>query len=239
MLPFAFALIASASANDTSSANLLPGARSAEAGSGSMGLSASGVLAGGAVLPLIGIDATWAPSDRFAVSLTGAGHAGGEGAALGALGLGFASARYMLVDKPALRFAPFFTVAFAGGAESSGWAEGLVLPTLGASIEAGNENIWFDASVPLLTVVPPGAFGNETTVVAPVIQAFFTSELGVNGRVAERHVLRLGLESLAVNARYRYESDRWYVGGSITATAIVGMGAGTGMAGSVDAGIRF
>ncbi|GDX79080.1 hypothetical protein LBMAG42_08910 [Deltaproteobacteria bacterium] len=240
MLPFAFAFIAAASANDSSSANLLPGARATEAGAGSIGVSATAVSVSGMGVPLFGVDATWAPTDRLALSATGAGFVGAdEDLDAGGLGIGFFSARYLLVDRPVVRFAPFLTVAIAGASETDTGVDGAVLPTLGASLEAGNKNVWFDASVPLLSVVPAGALGNETTVVAPLFQAVFASELGVNGRIAEHHTLRLGLESLAVNGRYRYEADRWYVGGSVTAAAVVGFGVIPAYAGSADAGIRF
>lgn len=240
MLPIAFALIAAASANDASSANLLPGARSTEAGSGSVGVSASAVAVSGMALPIFGVDATWAPTDRLAFSATGAGYLGADDDPdAGGLGIGFVSARYLLFDKPAVRFAPFLTVAMAGSAGDGRNIGGAVLPTLGASVEAGGKNVWFDASVPLFTLIPDGTLGAEGTVFLPLAQAFFASEVGVSGRIAERHLVRVGLESLALNARYRYEADRWYVGGSVTAAAIVGWGVTAAVAGSADAGIRF
>lgn len=240
MFTFALAFFASLStssahADEISSGDVFPGASDAASGTGSVGGNVTAITSnGGLVGGVLGVDASWAPTDRLGLRVVAHGIAApGDGEVVG-VGAGVVGARYLVVDTAHFRLAPWAGVAVAGADNT----EGAVIPGVGVSMEAGGKNVWFDASLPVVAVMP-NAVDAGVTVVAPTFSVVMM-ELGVNGRIAEHHSLRLGLESLSVNARYRYEADAWYVGAEASAVAIPTMG-GVGSAGgfTVEGGMRF
>lgn len=139
--------------------------------------------------------------------------------------------RYLLVDQPWLRLAPFVALGFAATTETPT----LFFPAVGASVEAGSERVWFDGSMPLVV----GVVTEESGEAAPVYVMPALVEAGINVRIGERHVVRVGTASLSLNARYQYEAERWYGGVALGGLVIPGSEAYAAGGATLEAGARF
>lgn len=220
-----------AHADEISSCNFYPGAAPAQEGDASIGVSATGVTEGEFSVGAGGIDASWAPTKRLGFRVVSHGTGDLSGSGIGTAAVGLVGARYLIVDQPWLRLAPFVALGVAASSET----RTALFPAVGASVEAGSDRVWFDGSMPLVVAMVSDEVGN----VAPVYALPALVEAGVNVRVGERHVIRVGTASLSLNARYRYEADRWYAGAAVGGVVVPGFETLAVGGGSLEGGVRF
>ncbi len=212
---------------------LWAGAAPLAAGSGRVGVGVGGgwlatwnglqVAGGGAEL-----DAAWAISRRVAVSAT-VGVAGGTLRDAGALGpargwAALASARWLVVDAPRARVAPFFAAAVGAGvtgaaatsgAGSGGAGDGdppTSLVGAGVAVEVPFYAVTFDVAVPLGGVVTTGALPDVVPLApAPFAPLFLLTEAGFTWRLGEHTSFRLGYVALATSWSWRWHDGPWTV----------------------------
>lgn len=197
-------------ANEVAAGLVLPGAARADAGSVNAGVSAGTLVDVG--VNFVSIDAGFAPTDRL--GLRASVLTAGEGDPTSGLLGGTLGVRYLVVDGPRFRLAPF--AAGAVGTAGEGVTGTLVGWTAGVAFEAGGEHVWFDAAVPLVAglAVPPGN-GDESHAVVSIPYTILGSEVGVTVAVAEDHRVRAGLASIMPTLSYRYAGSPVYAGATV------------------------
>lgn len=186
---------------------VLPNAARMETGEGYAGLGGVALTNYGYVEPAVLVQAGVAPDERVAFHLRGVVFPNLEGA------FGLVGVRYLALDRERVRLAPW---AGVGGMlhdeRGYGWrwgsvgADGVVVA--GVALEAGGERVWFDLSAPVV-----GApVGGWTTFQDPRLYFIWLAgtEIGADFRVGERHLLRVGQESLAPSFTWRWLGDHVY-----------------------------
>lgn len=196
-------LAAAALASTTSPGLLWPGASPIEANHGSAGGYVAPVVVPDTIAGAVGARVVYAPTDRFALQFDGALLGSGSGAAPG-MGVG---ARYLVANGEYFRFA--LTAEVAGLTSGDTTLGGGMA---GIAMEAGSRTVWFDASSPIL-----GLAASPDDAKAYALYPMLLSEMGVNVRIAEHHVLRAGNASLLPTLSYSYEAERWFLRGDVTA----------------------
>ncbi|MFZ5478633.1 MAG: hypothetical protein ACOZNI_17815 [Myxococcota bacterium] len=196
-----FSLVLAAFAGEGFSGLALPDATAMEAGAGHVGAAALGYAVVGwdaeaGVLPAW--RAAVAPTDRLAITSVGAADLRGAAGTLGA--------RYVVLDTPGLRVAPWLGAAAIGGATVSGVA------VAGVAMDAGWERVRFDVSLPLtgLAVGEAGVDASDATT------GYWLGaiEAGATFRLGERNELRVGHTSAMPTVSWRYLGERFYVDAS-------------------------
>ncbi|MFN7144468.1 MAG: hypothetical protein ACK4YP_11870, partial [Myxococcota bacterium] len=180
------------------------------------------------------VDAAWAVSRRVAVTGT-FGVAGGtlrsEGALGPARGWGtLVSARWLVVDAPRARVAPFLAAAVGAGdawdtpdgpagtdlaaGEALAPREGAPTSVVGGglALEVPFYEVTFDVAVPLGGVVVTGAIP-ETIPLAPgpFVPLFLLTEAGFTWRLGDHTSFRLGYVALATSWSWRWHDGPWTV----------------------------
>lgn len=220
----------STSAVDPRRGLLWAGAAPMDAGSGRIGAGVAGawfatwkglqVAGGGAE-----VDVAWAPTRRFAVTVTGGVGTGGvrpAGASDAALGSAdfdaearadffaltpasgwatFASARYLVFDGPGARVAPFV----AGGLGRAAEDAPIGLVGGGVAVEVPFYDVVFDLALPLGGVVLTGELP-DTIPLTPGAFAplFLLGEAGFTWTLGPHTSFRLGYVALATSYSWRY-----------------------------------
>ncbi len=208
---------------------LWAGAAPMDAGSGRLGVGVGGawlatwkglhVAGGGAEL-----DLAWAPTRRLALSVTGAVATGGaraEGATGGALApgattgdlagffaldpasgwAGMGSARYLVVDGPRARVAPFV----AGGVGALGERGAVGVVGGGLAVEVPFYDVVFDLALPLSGAVVAGELpASVPLAVGDFAPLFLLFEAGFTWRLGPYTTFRLGYVALATSYSWRY-----------------------------------
>lgn len=198
-----------------------PGAAPTEGGAGRIAVGVGGgwlatwkglqVAGGGAAL-----DAAWAVSPRVALTVAAGVGAGTvrERAALGA-GDGWAAlagARWLVVDAPRARVAPFFVAAVGRGArEDAGTVE---VPTSlvggGVAFEVPFYGLTVDIALPVGGVVTSGALPDGAPLTpGPFAPLFLLAEAGFTWRLSEKATFRLGYVALAASWSWRWHEGPW------------------------------
>lgn len=163
----------------------------------------------------LGAEASWGITDRVSVhALVLPGLTNGERP----FGLGSADVRWLAVDLPAVRVAPY-AYTFTG-TDTGNWT---TVAAAGIAVDAGSEVVRVDLSAPAVGVRVIEGLNPELRAL-PLL-----GELGVSFRIADQHRLRLGAPTLL---SYRYQSDRAYVD-----AGVLWGGIAIGLA--VKTGVRF
>ncbi|MDP2308248.1 MAG: hypothetical protein Q8P18_19675 [Pseudomonadota bacterium] len=222
----------SASVADPRRGLLWAGAAPMEPGTGRIGGGVAGawfatwkglqVAGGGAE-----VDASWAPTRRFAVTLTAGVGAGGvrpagvPAADLAAEGLAnfftltpaagwatFASARYLALDAPGARVAPFLAGGLgAVGAGPAGEVAPIGIVGGGVAVEVPFYDVVFDLALPLGGLVVTGELpGTIPLAVGPFAPLFLLGEAGFTWTIGPRTTFRLGYIALATSYSWRYRN---------------------------------
>jgi hypothetical protein len=217
----------SASIPDPRRGLLWAGAAPMDAGTGRIGVGVAGAwyatwkglqVAGGGVE----VDAAWAPTRRLAVALTvGVGTGGarpedapeikvlsGQVAGFFTLepasaGAAFASARYLVVDAPGARVAPFV----AGGIGRVGEGDPIGIVGGGVAVEVPFYAVVFDLALPLGGWVVTGELPDSIPLAfggfAPL---FLLGEAGFTWTLGPHTSFRLGYVWLATSYSWRYHN---------------------------------
>ncbi|MES2645189.1 MAG: hypothetical protein V4850_37220 [Myxococcota bacterium] len=204
---------------------LWAGAAPMDAGTGRLGGGVAGawfatwkglqVAGGGAE-----VDAAWAPTRRIAVALTvgvGTGGARPEDApevevwsgqiagfftlAPASAGAAFASARYLAVDAPGARVAPFL----AGGIGRVGAGGPIGIVGGGVAVEVPFYDVVFDLALPLGGWLVMGELPDTIPLaIGPFAPLFLLGEAGFTWTLGPHTSFRLGYVALATSYSWRY-----------------------------------
>jgi hypothetical protein len=208
---------------------LWAGAAPMAAGTGRLGIGAAGgwFASWAGAKPVLGgagagveVDAAWAPTRRVAFTATaGAGtgtfRTGGALAPLDATG-GIVAARWLAVDAPRVRVAPFV----AGGlgvvadvppaAGTDPFADPVAVVGAGVALEIPFYDVLVDAELPVGGLVLAGELPDGLPLVAgPYVPLFLLTEVGFTWRLGPDTSFRLGYLAVATSWSWRYRHDHF------------------------------
>lgn len=156
-------------------------------------------LAGGGVE----LDAAWAPHRRVALAVTagvGAAPFGAWGPAEGVGGV--VSARWLVLDGPSARVAPFVAGGYGVGSASD---VGLGVVGAGLAVEVPLYGVVFDLALPLGGFVVSGSLPDEVPLaLGPFAPLFLLGECGFTWRLGEHTSFRLGYLAAAPSWSWRW-----------------------------------